>query len=321
MANITAARHNNLYERINNIIGNGAGRSGYGQGLGNGYGDSPESFRVSKLSDSNTNLVTAETLNAIYADMLRCRVHQIGAEPTEIAELIANVNVIAEDTSYELTDEGVIVVDPDGTKKGILDFERLMTSIETSKFSVHSTQASVEPGITSSRATPWNGLIYHEFTATFRNANHRRHFFNTGGIIRISASNSGATNDKGRDWSELCASMGVVEFKYNETVSADIPQTVLIGNYELTTTYQTILNYIGGGRFSGVYNQNLCKIQAKYEQENVISFRIEFNDLANHGVADENVTGRLQTTIEHYRADSDFISVPPPTYTNISNLS
>lgn len=321
MTDITAARHNNLYARINNIIGNGAGRNGYGQGLGIGYGDAPESFAVSKLSDSDVNLVTAETLNSIYADMLRCRIHQIGTEPTEIAELVANANIIAEDTSYEVTDEGVIVIDPDGTKKGILDFETVMSQIETNKFSVHPSQASVEPGITSQRSTPWNGLIYHEFTVTFRNADHRRHFFNTGGIIRISASNSGASNAKGLDWGQLCSSMGVIEFKYNETVSSDLAITTLIGNYELTTTYQTIFNYVGGGLYSGVYNTNLCRIKAKTVSDNVISFRVEFNDVANAGFADENVTGRLLSTIQHYRADSVYISVPAPTYTNISNLS
>lgn len=321
MANITAARHNNLYARINNIIGNGAGRSGYGQGLGTGYGDAPESFAVSKLSESDTNLITAETLNAIYADMLRCRVHQIGTEPTEIAELISNVNIIAEDTSYEVTDEGIVVVDPDGTKKGILDFETLMSQIETNKFLVDTSQASVEPGITSTRSTSWNGLIYHEFTVTFRNADHRRHFFNTGGNIRISASNSGATNAKGLDWGQLCSSMGVIEFKYNETVCADLATSIAIGNYNLTTTYQTIFIYVGGGLYSGVYNSNLCEIKARYTTDNVISFRFEFNDVASAGYRDENVTGRLVSTIQHYRADTDFISVPAPTYTNISNLS
>jgi hypothetical protein len=321
MTNITAARHNNLYARINNIIGNGAGRSGYGQGLGTGYGDAPESFAVSKLSDSDINLITAETLNAIYADILRCRVHQIGTEPTEIAELVANANIIAEDTSYEVTDEGVVVVDPDGTKKGILDFETAMFQVETNKFLVHTSQASVEPGITNQRTTPWNGLIYHEFTVTFRNADHRRHFFNTGGIIRISASNSAATNPKGLDWGQLCSSMGVIEFKYNETICSDLAITTAIGNYDLTTSYQRIFIYVGGGLYSGVYNSNLCEIKAKTVSDNVISFRIEFNDVASHGFADENVTGRLITTIQHYRADSEYISVPAPTYTNISNLS
>jgi hypothetical protein len=52
----------------------------------------------------------------------------------EIAEVIQNLNVVAEETSFFVNDAGVTTVDENGAKKGIVDFESLMTQIEADKF-------------------------------------------------------------------------------------------------------------------------------------------------------------------------------------------
>jgi hypothetical protein len=163
-----------LYERVVNVLGNGAGRTGYGQGQGEGYGNELESFPVSNLDDANNNLVTAEAINSIYSDLIRARVHQIGTEPQEIDEIIANANIIAEETSFFVaigeSDNLVEVQDEDGTKKGILDFERLISDIERDRFLIDSSQAILESVLSSARTRPWNGSIAHEVAVTFRNA-------------------------------------------------------------------------------------------------------------------------------------------------------
>lgn len=329
MDKVLASRHNNLYERIVNILGNGAGRNGYGQGEGEGYGNAPESFPVSKLDTAENNLITAETINSMYADIVRARIHQIGTEPQEIAEIVANANIIAEETSYFVnTDPSGNVIeiqDANGTKKGFLDFERLVSDIETDKFLVDPTQAVLEPAISSTRERPWNGLIFHEIAVTFRNENHRRHFFNSGGEIRFSLSNSGSDTPKGQDWGTLCSNLGTVIFDINKTIASSIGVTNFIGNYDLTGDYQTIVNYVGGGKltgtFFGVYSSNLVTFKAKSASPSIINFRIEFNDLANENFADENVTGRLESLVQQYRAESASVSVPAPTFSNITSIS
>jgi hypothetical protein len=330
MDKILAERHNNLYERIVNILGNGAGRNGYGQGQGSGYGPAPESFPVSKLDTAENNLITAETINSMYADIIRARIHQIGTVPQEIAEIVANANIIAEETSYFVnTDPSGSVIeiqDADGTKKGFLDFERLVTNIESDKFLIDPAQAVLEPAISSSRVRPWNGLIFHEIAVTFRSADHRRHFFNSGGQIRFSLSNSGSTTAKGQDWGLLCANLGTVIFSIDSTIASAIGVTNSIGNYDLTDTYQTILNYVGGGKLTGiyfgVYSSNLVTFKAKSASSNVINFRIEFNDLAGEGTLyDQNVTGRLESVVQQYRAESNAVAVPAPLFSNVTDIS
>jgi len=325
MSKVLAARHNNLYERIFNVLGNGAGGTGYGQGQGDGYGAALESFPVSKLDNANNNIATAETINAIYADLVRARIHQIGVEPTGIDEVIPNANIIAEETSFFIefgeSDNLVGVQDENGTKKGILDFERLISDIERDKFLIDSSQAILEPAISSARTSPWNGIIVHEVAVIFRNADHRRHFFNSGGEIRISLSNSGSVEPKGQDWGILCANLGTVRFKASETTAISVPISTQIGNYELTENYQTLINYNGGGDFSGLYSDNIVTMSARQTNDSIINFKIEFKDLANEIPVDENVTGRLESVFQQFRANSNSVSVPAPAFNNIIDIS
>lgn len=304
MADISAARLNNLQSRLELILGNGSGQSGYGQEL--------LSYPVSNIDGS---LVSATDINSIYADMVKARIHQIGTEPTEIAEIIADLNIIAEDTSFNIGDDGITVLDPNGSKKGIIDYENLMTQIETDKFLAHSSQVTLEAGVTSQRTAQWNGLVYLEVTVNFENANHRRHFFNTGGSIRFSGNNSGAVSDKGKDWNLLLIEIGSVTFNYSATFPTTSGIGSAIGNYGLTGSYQTIFTKVGGGTYSGVYAGNIYTIKAREASSSSIQFRIELNDVSTDPPTDNNVDGRLISTLQHVRASSTAVSVPAPTYT------
>ncbi len=303
MADISAARLNNLQSRLELILGNGSGQNGYGQTL-----------LSEPVSNIDGSLITAADINAIYADMVRIRVHQIGSEPTEIAELIANLNVVAEDTSFNVANDGITTPDPDGSKKGIIDYEQLMTSLEADKFLAHSSQVTLEPGTSSQRTAQWNGIIYHELTVNFTNANHRRHFFNTGGSIRFSGNNSGAIGDKGKDWNLLLSEIGSVTFNYASTFPSSSGVGSAIGNYSLTSSYQTIFTKVGSGTFSGVYAGNIYTIKAREASSSSIQFKIEFNDIVVDPIIDNNVDGRLLSSIQHVRANTAAVSINAPTY-------
>jgi hypothetical protein len=325
MTEVSASRHNALVQRITRILGNGDGTFGYGQG--SGYGSSPSSFEVSNDPASNTNIITAEAMNALYADMVRARVHQLGAEPQEIAEMIANANVIAESESFIVDDNGVSTVDPDGARKGILDFESLMQSIENDRFLINPNQAIVELATQNLRTSVWNSILVHEFEITFDSEDHRRHYFNSGGEIRISASLDNFITDKGDSWSQFLGSFGVVIFDHERTVSSVTGSGTAKGNYQLTNNYQTIFTSTGSGFTYTVYNGNLYTIEAKSTDYispsnpgSKISFRITFNDNAVDGSIDDNVDGTLTSKIEYFRANSTAVRVNPPSLLNLINL-
>ena len=306
MADITAARINNLQSSIALILGTGAGQNGYGQS-------------VTSAPVSNADVVEAADMNAIYADILAARVHQVGVGDIGIAQVVQNLNTIAIDTSFYINDAGVTSTDPDGFKKGIADFETVMTQVVVDKAVMHSSQAALEPAIASSRSSSWNGLIYHEIAVTFASANHRRYFFNTGGELRISANNTGSSTPKGLDWTLLCSEVGNVKFSAETTVSS-LGGGTSIGNYDLTASFQNIYQKIGSGTNQGVYAGNIYTVKAKSDIATRIIFRIDFNDIVQVGNIDNNVDGTLNSVMQHYRANSD-ISVVAPTYYNTSTLA
>jgi hypothetical protein len=325
MTEVSSSRQNLLVERITKILGNGEGTFGYGQGFG--YGSSPSSFEVSSSVTSNNNIVTAESINALYADMVRARLHQIGTEPTEIAEIIANANVIAELESFIVDNRGVSIIDENGDSKGILDFENLMQSIENDRFLMSPTQASLELGTTSTRTTVWNDTLSHEFTVTFDNADHRRHFFNSGGEIRISAEISSTNTDKGQSWSQFVNSFGSVLFNYNSTRSGTTGAGTNKGNYQLNNSYQTLFIATGSGFTNSVYNGNEYKIEAKaldYVSSNdpgkILKFKITLNDKAVDNQIDNNIDGTLTSKVEIFRANTDNVRVNTPSITTDFDL-
>ena len=307
MADITAARINNLQSSISLILGTGSGQDGYGQS-------------VTSVPVNNTgDVVEAADMNAIYADILKARVHQVGAGDIGIAEVVQNLNTVAETTSTFVSDAGVTTVDPDGFKKGVLDFEGLMTQVQTDKAVMHSTQAALEPAIASARSSNWNGLIYHEVAVTFTSANTRRFFFNTGGELRISANNTGASTPKGLDWAALCSEVGTIKFNAETTTSTGGGGSS-IGNYDLTSSYQDVYTKTGSGSYSGVYAGNLYTVKARSDIPTRIIFRIDFNDVVVDNNVDNNVDGRLESTLQHLRADGD-VTVVAPTYFNNQALA
>jgi len=307
MADITAARINNLQSSIELILGTGSGQNGYGQTV------------TSAPVNSSGDIVEAADLNAIYADILKARVHQVGTGDIGIAEVIQNLNVVAEDTSFFVDDNGVTSDDPDGVKKGIEDFELLMTQVQADKALLHPSQAALESAITSARTSSWNGLIYHEVAVTFASAEAKRFFFNTGGEIRFSANNSSASTPKGLDWAQLCSQVGTVKFGANGTTSTT-GGGYSIGNYDLTSSFQNIYQKVGSGTYSAVYAGNIYTIKARTDIDTRIIFRIEFNDVVTDNNIDNNVDGRLESILQHYRSDGEVV-VAAPSYYNTQTLA
>ena len=87
MADITAARINNLQSSIALNTRTGSGQNGYGQSV------------TSAPVNNTGDIVEAADMNAIYADILKARVHQVGAGDIGIAQVVQNLNIVAEDTS------------------------------------------------------------------------------------------------------------------------------------------------------------------------------------------------------------------------------
>ena len=294
---VTASRFNLLQGQLATILGTGTGDSGYGQVL------QSRQVSVGEIFD-------ADLMDALRADLAQARIHQTGAIPSEIGD------INPEETIGEDESEG-------DTTKGFADYEALLADVITDKLVFAGTQVDVFAGIQAQRTTQWNGILEHEFTVTFDSANTRRHFFNTGGEIRLRATLSGYSGAKSTDWYDMFIAMGTVKFSAHGTTATGLGggwTGSAIGNYELTSDYQTVFTKFG----SGIYAENYYSVQAKISAVNQITYLATFADLdptapdidnPSYPPTDEFVDGTLTSIIEQQRT-INAITLPSPSFAN-----
>lgn len=296
---ITAARYNNAQGRVASVLGNGSGDQGYGQTV--------------TSSQVNSNLkVTASDINNLYTDLKAIRVHQTGGVPNSIAQVDIG------DTIGDETSDG-------NTLKGFADYESFISLIESDaeRFKLSSTQSSDDIDVkVAQRRNQWTAPIKCEFQLTFNNADHRRHFFNSGGSITIisSISNppvSGDSYAKTQNWQSILSNAGTVSFNYLETTTTGTGVVQSIGNFDLTSSYQEIF----AKSATGVYGNNNYYIRAKEESSKSIKFEVEFYDYNPGGYKiDEPVQGLLEAKIGYVRASGLYVDVAVPAFAITNSL-
>ena len=291
---ITAATYNGLQSRVETVLGTGFSDTGYGQVL------------ASNVVSANS-VITAEKMVDLNTDIDKCRAHQTGSL-TNIATVEVTDRIGADD----------VVLASGGTNsfKGYNDFISIVDSVEADKFLCDDTQASVEAAISSSRTQEWNGTVIHTFQVTFFTDNARRHFFNAGGEVRFQGQLSSGSGSKDADWAALLSGIGTVSFAIHATTSTGNGTPSAIGNFELTTTAQTVFQKSGSAYN---YDENLFRITAKEIDSRIIEFDIRFQD-DSVGDPDENVTGTLTSSITQRRPSGIYVSVPSPTYSTTVEL-
>lgn len=282
-ASITATEYNTVQSRVNTIMS-----TDYGQSLSSGQ------VAVGAV-------ITDTQMDNLRTDISKAYAHQQGSNPTI-------TNVADGDDILAAT---------------INQYGTVMTTVETNKFSIGAGQSSIESGSSSSRTAAWNGTVTHTLTVNFTSSTARTQFFNAGGQIRFTASRSGGSGSKNTNWTNLLSAMGTVIFNYTST-SASSGTGSSLGGLDLTTSYQQIFIKTG----SGNYAENDYNINARYVGNN-IQFRIQFRDddagdqqggFKAGAAVDENVTGTLQSVVQHRRATGSNVAVPAPSYTANSNL-
>ena len=183
----------------------------------------------------------------------------------------------------------------------------------------------------------WSVSNIQEVTVTFDSADEARYYFNAGGNIQIDPQITGYTDDaKGRSWNALSQMTGNLVFDAQGSsrsggadsitvteahTSSEVTLATTIGYYDLTTSYQTLLQrdlttsgspYISGGA-------NNVKIEAKSngtqgsnsDTGTVITFKISFLDASTDQTYDKSEYDPLDVMDGTVR--NSFNRVPPST--------
>lgn len=288
---ILASRYNTLRNQVNLVLGTSASFTptyGYGQGFSTS--SVVGSRAVSNVVDADK--ISAQDYEDLYIDLIRTRSHQVGAA------VAINEFVIGDYAANTATADKI-------EEAYILGLESLATSIATDRLTVDPANLTIAslPQASSTRASTftWTTEISHIFTITFPTVLDRRHFFNAGGQIRISASvNYTGSQAKTVDWQTILNDMGSTSFKAEETVNnASVGTGSVIGNYDLTSSYQLVYSRTGGA----VYAENRYYIYAREyatgDTTSAIQFKVVFLDgnPGGYGI-DEPVTGTFNSTVE-----------------------
>jgi hypothetical protein len=319
---ITAANYNSLQDQISAILTTslpGSPQTGWGQS---------SNSDTHEPTAPQTTLITAQQYEDLYIDVVRSRVHQIGADNFTIEDFVTG-DYATNTTNTDLVEHVYYT-----------NLQSLITTIETDKFVVHTSQVDEVAYAANQRNTGWNQQLIHEFSLTWSSAEHRRHYFNAGGIIRISSNLTGDTSAKGSDWANAL-DYGTLNFSYNDSYTSDGANVVFLnqfGNYNISTnnTYTQLF-----ARSPVAYTPNIYTVEVKEVSDSRLDFRITYDDVNNSALTpadandgfpdvDELVLGTLTSQVEAVKpwgevtigtTTYDTVKVNEPTYAVITNLS
>lgn len=312
---ILAAEYNSLQNRIQRVLGNGTVDFGYGQPV---------------LSSSVTprGTVTATKLANARTDIGKIYTHQTG-DPIPLSEITTGDLIAAEELPGEPT-------------KGFQDYIDLMTTLESNRFTVDPTQLETVPLLTSDQRTnSWSRVtVTSEVELSFVTSDAKRHFFNSGGQVRISGvianlASGSPSYERNLGWQQLIENPGTIVFDRNSTsvtntgsLNVSFPAGSGYGNEQVDSTYTEIFRKNAAG---AVYTNSYWAISVRAPSSSKLRFRVQLLDggpesdsdgLAPgsvYGGVNEPVTADITMRYGGVRA-SGAVDVPFPTYSIVNSF-
>lgn len=324
---VQATDYTGALARVLTILGNGSGQSGYGQIV--------DSYETYSNVSTNDELINHDHTSKLAVDVNTCASHQ------GIAGVASTFNSTGEIIGADAT--GTVAGNLSATSRGFNDLLTGISNIETSAdSSTGFTIDDVRTLTSSTRFSAWGGdgdpddNIWSELDVIFEggyattnatgrivatSSDHRRHFFNAGGDIRITFfGNSNTTKDS--DWNTMLSNVTVVFGKNSTTANSGLARDgstdvngggidSAFGNYQLTTSYSIIFRKFG----SGAYSTNYVQVRAKRVGTDIIRFRVDFNDFAEGNPNfDERVlvSGGTMGAGLHLKRPTGVVTIPSP---------
>lgn len=304
---ITATDYNNFVANVNAVIGTGSGDKGYGLS------------EVSTVSQGGT--IQASDWNSLLAGLQKGANHQ-GTTLTNASNTVS-------------TGGNIVPLSNLDTDIGLIDTNRLTAAGGNMSTGV--------AGVTSTRTTSWNTSVTHTFTVTYASANAARHFFNSGGKIKMAfARSGGSSTNQNTSWTNLFSDLGTVSLNANGTTISGSSQggngaNGSRGFHQLNATPAEILNTTSS---TADYTANDLDIKASVSGA-VVTVTITLNDdhvaetgtytggglgsAPNEGTGwtgSDAVDGTLTSTVTFDKADNaSYVQVASPTFNTTTEIS
>ena len=293
---VLATDYNAIRTTVDNVLGTGSGDSGYGQTL-------------TSSAQSIGTIIDADHINDLFTDIQKAHTHQQGSASSLIAQV---------------TTSDVIEANNGSSYKGWTQFETAANLISTNRLTANAGQmTAAAQKTTETKAAGWNAQINQTVTVTFASADARRHFFNSGGEIRIQASVASGGNTKSQDWATMCSSSGIIKIAEGGITKTGASGT-LYGGYD-EGTIPGSLTKIFDRQGSGNYAENKWEIQAQNTSSTVITIKNIFDDIdagdqtGTGSAVDEDVDRALTVDVGELRATGQ-LTITSPTFAITENI-
>ena len=306
---IRASDYNGFADDINEIVGIGAGDSGYGQ----------DQLVI-------PHVTSGTIINASHMQLLLTALKYAGRHQG------TTINSPLDSSDPDFPTAGKLIeiisdleVDISTVRSNKLNFDIAQMTAESNKIS--SSKTYDVPG--AGAVHTWSGNVFYEFSTIFANSNDRRHFFNSGGEIRLDTSLTGVdvSHKQSTDWATMFTNVGILKLSHNVIESTGGVGTPAGGFTSLTSSYAKIYEKTGGDGSSGYYTNNKFEVHARLNGSNAIDIKLEFYDA--YTTSEFNITdyvaGTLAIQVDILRADDQDVSglgvvVGSPTFSHISEL-
>ena len=185
---ISATDYNAIRNPLANVLSTGSADSGWGQAM-------------DSVAVAEHDRVTATQIAKLRNDIVNAHTHIFGTAPTP-------VSVVEGDT-----------VRFNASTAPVTSYTTAVNNIIANRFTVAGSQSAVQTYSTSSTSWPgiygadWSGLLTCTITASWPSADQARHFWNSGGKIRITTSRAGGSSTtQNTQWTSILSSAGTQSF-------------------------------------------------------------------------------------------------------------
>lgn len=316
-SNILAADYNNFTGGQNPTVAfassiaatqKAAGLFGVGYG-DRGYGQTGFSSPLKNSGDS----ITAADWSALRSMIGACANHQ-GTSVTLLPPAV-------------FAGQSIVAHEQDAPSLNAYDYQNMLANIDTNRFNTNSgaSMTLTANALTITRGSAWGGSpsgLYCNAIYNFSTADQARYFFNSGGELRITLSQSTQTTSQSINWGTVFSGIGTIAIKANTTTrSGTLGTPQSSGYYQQTlSSYVTVFDgtNIGTGAYSandvGVYTYGLDSPGANGDKGYRVMVQINLVDQHTNAFSD-SVEAGTTATFGFLRASSPLSGIVTPTVT------
>jgi hypothetical protein len=156
------------------------------------------------------------------------------------------------------TGNSLVAHEQDAPSLNAYDYQDMLANIDANRFNTNNgaSMTLTANALTITRSTTWSTNIYCSAIYNFVTEDQARYFFNSGGEIRVTLSQTTQSNSQSINWGTVFSNIGTVAIKANTTTRSGtigIPQNS--GYYQqILNTYVMVFNGTNIG--TGAYSSN-----------------------------------------------------------------